>query len=129
MDNKPPTIAIPVPSDKKLVKLSKLIPAPASCCFKLLETIVDITVLLNESPPKTNTIIIVMNHDVVSKRKEAVKKLTERNVTPIYNMYKAHLLSTSIPLILPKIMTLIDPGKIITLPISAVLSWLTSLIK
>src|SRR5699024_7031270 len=44
MDNKPPTIAIPVPSDKKLVKLSKLIPAPASCCFKLLETIVDITV-------------------------------------------------------------------------------------
>src|SRR5688500_19679410 len=76
MDNKPPTIAIPVPSDKKLVKLSKLITAPASCCLKLLETIVDITVLVNESPPKTNTIIIVMNHDVVSKRKEAVQKLT-----------------------------------------------------
>src|SRR5699024_11735019 len=76
------------PSDKKLVKLSKLIPAPASCCFKLLETIVDITVLVNESPPKTNTIIIVMNHDVVSKRKEAVKKLTERNVTPMFNTYK-----------------------------------------
>src|SRR5699024_5408040 len=70
MDNKPPTIAIPVPSDKKLVKLSKLIPAPASCCFKLLETIVDITVLVKESPPKTNTIIIVMNHDVVYKIKE-----------------------------------------------------------
>src|SRR5699024_10970879 len=67
MDNKPPTIAIPVPSDKKLVKLSKLIPAPASCCFKLLETIVDITVLVNESPPKTNTIIIVMNNDVSSE--------------------------------------------------------------
>src|SRR5699024_6474743 len=97
MDNKPPTIAIPVPSDKKLVKLSKLIPAPASCCFKLLETIVEMTVLVNESPPKTNTIIIVMNHDVVSKRKEAVKKLTERNVTPMFNTYKGPLLSTSIP--------------------------------
>src|SRR5699024_8234369 len=97
MDNKPPTIAIPVPSDKKLVKLSKLIPAPASCCFKLHETIVDITVLVNESPTKTNTIIIVMNHDVVSKRNEAVKKLTERNVTPMFNTYKGPLLSTSIP--------------------------------
>src|SRR5699024_1801222 len=124
MDNKPPTIAIPVPSDKKLVKLSKLIPAPASCCFKLLETIVDITVYVNESTHiqapaycslkvhekidaiyylhkksiyKTNTIIIVMNHDVVSKRKEAVKKLTERNVTPMFNTYKGPLLSTSIP--------------------------------
>src|SRR5699024_9103503 len=97
MDNKPPTIAIPVPSDKKLVKLSKLIPAPASCCFKQLETIVDITVLLTASPPKTNTIIIVMKHDVVSKRKEAVKTLTERNVTPMFNTYKGPLLSTSIP--------------------------------
>src|SRR5699024_4819758 len=97
MDNKPPTIAIPVPSDKKQVKLSKLIPAPASCCCKLLETIVNITHLLNESPPKTNKIIIVKNHDVVSKRKEAVKKLTERNVTPMFNTYKGPLLSTSIP--------------------------------
>src|SRR5699024_1181623 len=121
MDNKPPTIAIPVPSDKKRVKLSKLIPAPASCCFKLLETIVDITVLVNESPPKTNTIIIVMNHDVVSKRKEAVKKLTERNVTPMFNTYKGPLLSTSIPRMEPKILTLIVPGKIITLTISSVL--------
>src|SRR5699024_4121446 len=123
MDNKPPTIAIPVTSDKNLVKLSKLIPAPASCCFKLLVTIVDITVLVNESPEKTNTIIIVMNHDVVSKRKEAVKKLTERNVTPMINTYKGPLLSTSNPPMQPKIMTLIVPGKIITLPISAVLSW------
>src|SRR5699024_2053242 len=97
MDNKPPTIAIPGPSDKKLVNLSKLIPAPASCCFKLLETIVDITVLVNENPHKTNTIIIVMNHEVDSKRKEAVKQLTERNVTPIINTYKGPLLSTSIP--------------------------------
>src|SRR5699024_4052504 len=97
MDNKPPTIAIPVPSDKKLVKLSKLIPAPASCCLKLLETIVDITVLLNESTPKTKTIIIVMNHDVVSKRKEAVTKLTERNVTPMTNTYNTTPQSTSIP--------------------------------
>src|SRR5699024_8223483 len=97
MDNKPPTIAIPVPSDKKLVKLSKLIPAPASCCFKLLETIVDITVLVNESPPKTNTIIIVMNHDVLYTRKEAIKKLTESNATPKNNMYKGTLLTTSIP--------------------------------
>src|SRR5699024_2149745 len=97
MDIKPPTIAISVPSDKKLVKLSKLIPAPASCCFKLLETIVDITVLLNDSPPKTNTIIILMKHDVVSKRKQAVKKLTEKNVTPMFNTYKGPLLSTSIP--------------------------------
>src|SRR5699024_11119630 len=97
MDNKPPTIALTGRSDKKMVKLSKLIPAPASCCFNLLETIVDITVLVNESPPKTNTIIIVMIHDVVAKRKEAVKKLTERNVTPMFNTYKAPLLSTSIP--------------------------------
>src|SRR5699024_3915801 len=97
MDNKPPTIAIPDPSDKKLVKLSKLIPAPSYCCFKLLETIVDITLWVNESPPKTNTIIIVSNHDVVSKRKEAVKKLTVRNVTPMFNTYKGPLLSTSIP--------------------------------
>src|SRR5699024_5397989 len=97
MDNKPPTIAIPVPSDKKLVKLSKLIPSPAYCCFKLLETIADITVLDEERPPKTNTIIIVMKHDVVSKRKAAVKKLTERNVTPMFNTYKGPLLSTSIP--------------------------------
>src|SRR5699024_2654379 len=97
MDNKPPTNAIPVPSDKKLVELSKLVPAPAPCRYKLLETIVDITDLVNESPPKTNTIIIVMNHDVVSKRKEAVKKLTERNVTPMFNTYKGPLLSTSIP--------------------------------
>src|SRR5699024_3953455 len=120
MDNKPPTIAIPVPSDKKLVKLSKLIPAPASCCFKLLETIVDITVLVNESTPKTNTIIIVMNHDVVSKRKEAVKKLTERNVTPMFNTYKGPLVSTSIPPMKPKIMTLNVPGKITTHQNSAV---------
>src|SRR5699024_1706914 len=97
MDNKQTTIAIRGTSDKKLVKLSKLIPPPASCCFKLLETIFDITVLVNESLPKTNTIIIVMNHDVVSKRKEAVKKLTERNVTPMFNTYKGPLLSTSIP--------------------------------
>src|SRR5699024_8617798 len=97
MDNKPPTIAIHVPSDKKLVKLSKLIPAPAPSCFKLLETIVDIPDLVNESQHTTNTIIIVMNHDVVSKRKEAVKKLTERNVTPMFNTYKGPLLSTSIP--------------------------------
>src|SRR5699024_2677245 len=97
MDNKPPSMAIPGRSDKELVKLSKLIPAPACCCFKLLETIVDITVLVNESPPKTNTIIMVMSHDVVSKRKEAVKKLTERNVTPMFNTYKGPLLSTSIP--------------------------------
>src|SRR5699024_5267976 len=97
MDNKPPTIAIPVPSEKKLVKISKLIPGPASCCFKLLQTIVAITVLVNERTHKTNTIIIVMNHDVVSKRKEAVKKLTERNVTPMFNTYKGPLLSTSIP--------------------------------
>src|SRR5699024_7529753 len=123
MNNKQPTIAIPVPSDKKLVKLSKLIPAPASCCFKLLETIVDITVLVNESPPKTNTIIIVMNHDVVSKRKEAVKKLTERNETPMFNTYKGHLLSTRNQTMLPIIMTLIVQGKIITIPISAVIIW------
>src|SRR5690625_1199246 len=97
MDNKPPTITITVPSDKKLVKLSKLIPAPASRCFKLLATIVDITIFENETPHKKNTIIIVMNHDVVSKRKEAVKKLTERNVTPMFNTYKGPLLSTSIP--------------------------------
>src|SRR5699024_335442 len=97
MENKPHTIAIPVSSDKKRLKISKLILAPASCCFKLLETIVDITVLLYEIPPKTNTIIIVMNHDVVSKRNEAVKKLTERNVTPMFNTYKGPLLSTSMP--------------------------------
>src|SRR5699024_336354 len=97
MDNKPPTIAIPVPSDKKLVKLSKLIPAPASCCFKLLETIVDITVLVNESAPKTDTSIIVMNHEIVSRRQEAVKKRTEANVTPMFNTYKGPLLSSSIP--------------------------------
>src|SRR5699024_3747594 len=119
MDNKPPTIAIPVPSDNKLVKLSKLIAAPASCCFKLLETLVDITVLVNESPAKANTIIIVMNHDVGSKRKEAVKKLTDRNVTPMFNTYKGPLLSTSIPPVQPQVMALIVPGKIITLPISA----------
>src|SRR5690625_2338495 len=97
MDNKPPTIAIPVPSDKKLVKLSKPIPDPASCCLKLLETSVDLTVFVNESTPNTNTIIIVMNHDVGSKSNEAVKKLTERNVTPMFNTYKGPLLSTSIP--------------------------------
>src|SRR5699024_9062123 len=97
MDNKPPTIAIPVPSDKKLVKLSKLIPAPASCCCKILATIGDITVLVNESAHKANTITMVMNNDVVYKRKEEVKKLTERNVTTMFNTYKGPLLSTSIP--------------------------------
>src|SRR5699024_11346264 len=97
MNHKPPTFTTPIHSDKKLVKFSKLIPALASCLFNLLETIDDITVLVNESTPKTNTIIIVMNHDVVSKRKEAVKKLTERNVTPMFNTYKGPLLSTSIP--------------------------------
>src|SRR5699024_7529702 len=122
MDNKQPTIPIPVPSDKKLVKLSKLIPAPDSCCFKLLETIVDITVLVNDSLTTTNTIVIVMNHDVVSKRKEAVKKLTERNATPMFNTYKGPLLSTSIPPMEPKLMTLNDPEKIKTFPIRPVLS-------
>src|SRR5699024_1006711 len=97
MDNKPPTIAIPVPSDKKLVKLSTLIPAPASCCFKLLETIVDIAVLVNESPPKTNTIIIVMNQDVIYKSKEPVKNRTRRNGTPELNTYNAPHRSTSTP--------------------------------
>src|SRR5690625_3519326 len=97
MDNKPPTIAIPVPSDKKLVKLSKLIQAPASCCFKLLETIVDITVLVKERPHKTNKNIIVKHHDVVSKRNEAVKKPTDRYATLFLNTYKGPLLSTSIP--------------------------------
>src|SRR5699024_6385212 len=128
MDNKPPTIAIPVPSDKKLVKLSKLIPAPASCCFKLLETIVDITVLVNESPPKTNTIIIVINHDVDFKRKEALQKVKEINVTQMYNPYKGPLLSTRIQPMQAKIITLSVPGKIITLTISAVLSWRTPFI-
>src|SRR5699024_6389842 len=122
MDNKPPTIAIPVPSDKKLVKLSKLIPAPASCCFTLLETIVDITVLVKESPPKTNTIIIVMHDDGVSKRKEAAKQLTERHVSPMFNTYTGPLLSTSIPPVAPRMMTLLVPGKIITLPSWAVVS-------
>src|SRR5699024_12488745 len=111
MDNKPPTIAIPVPSDKKLVKLSKLIPAPASCCFKLLETIVDITVLVNESPPKTNTIIIVMNHDVVSNRNEAVKKLSERNVTTMFYTIKVNHQSNIIQPLYTKIMTITYPGQ------------------
>src|SRR5699024_459971 len=97
MDNKPPTIAIPVPSDKKLVKLSKLIPPPASCCVKLLETIVDITVWVNERPTTTKTIIIVTKQDVESNRKEALKKPTERNVTPTKNTYKRPLISTSNP--------------------------------
>src|SRR5699024_6804292 len=97
MDNKPPTIAIPVPSVKKLVKLSKLIPASASCCFKLLETIVDITVLVNESTHKTNTIIIVINHEFDFKRKEEVIKLSERNVNQMFNTYKGPHLSKSIP--------------------------------
>src|SRR5699024_6339167 len=88
---------LPVPSDKKLVKLSKLIPAPASFCFKLLETIVDITVLVNDSPPKTKTNIIVSNHGVTSKKKAAIKKLTERNVTPMINTYNGPFLSTSNP--------------------------------
>src|SRR5699024_8219602 len=122
MDNKPPTIAIPVPSDKKLVKLSKLIPAPASCCFKLLETIVDITVLVNESPRITNTIIMVMIDDVVAKREDACKKLTESYVAPMFNTYKGPLLSTSIGIMYPNIMMVTVPGKIITLPIAAVLS-------
>src|SRR5699024_877336 len=96
-DKQPQTIAIPVPSDKKLVKLSKLIPAPASFCFKLLETIVDITVLVNDSPPKTKTNIIVSNHGVTSKKKAAIKKLTESNVTPMVNTYNGPFLSTSNP--------------------------------
>lgn len=65
IDNNPPTIPIPIPSDKKLVKLSKLIPAPASFCFKLHETMVDITVFVKESPPKTKIIIIVMSQGVL----------------------------------------------------------------
>src|SRR5699024_10060819 len=128
MDNKPPTIAIPVHSDKKLINLSKLITAQASCCYKLLETIVDKTVLVNENPPKTNTIIIVINYDVDYKKRKVVQKLTERNVTTMFNTYKGPLLSTSIPPMKPKIMTHIVPGKIITLTISAVYRWSTSFI-
>src|SRR5699024_12803423 len=95
--NNPPTMAIPVPYDKKLGRLRKLLPGPASFCFKLLETIVDITVLVNDSAPKTKTNIIVSNHGVTSKQKAAIKKLTERNVTPMFNTYNGPFLSTSNP--------------------------------
>ncbi|MNH37506.1 hypothetical protein D3C79_984210 [compost metagenome] len=57
---------MPIPSDKKLVKLSKLIPAPASFCSKLLATMVDITVFVKESPPKTKITMIVISSGVVS---------------------------------------------------------------
>lgn len=96
MDNKLFIIVIFVFFDKKLVKLSKFILVLVFCCFKLFEIIVDIIVLVNESLFKINMIIIVMNYDVVFKRKEVVKKLIERNVILMFNMYKGFFLLISI---------------------------------
>ena len=45
---------------------------------------------------KNKTNIIVSNHGVTSK-KAAIKKLTERNVTPMVNTYNGPFLSTSNP--------------------------------
>src|SRR5699024_10132020 len=97
MNIQTPRISISGLFDKKLVKLSKLIVAPASRCVELVETIVDITVLVNERPPKTYTIIFFMNNYVFSNRKNAVNNQTEKYVTSIFNTYKVPLLSTSIP--------------------------------
>ena len=84
---------------------------------------VEITVFVKESPPKTNITIIVMTQGVVSIKRAATKKLIERNATPVVNTNREPFLSTSTPPIYPKIITLIAPGKIIPLPIVAVLNW------
>src|SRR5699024_7303860 len=77
--NKPPTIAIPVPSDKKLVKFSKLIPEATSSSERLLDTIFDITVLVKDNPPITNINIKVVNHILNSTKNAIVKKHIEIN--------------------------------------------------
>src|SRR5699024_10518818 len=81
-DNKPPTIAIPVPSDKKLVKFSKLIPEATSSSERLLDTIFDITVLVKDNPPITNINIKVVNHILNSTKNAIVKKLIEIDNDP-----------------------------------------------
>ena len=96
-DSNPPTTAIPSPSDKKLVKLSKLIPEPLSFVVKLLETIVDITVFVKDRPPNIKIINIVIKKGVVSTNSAANRKLIDNNIAPIVNTNIGPFLSTSIP--------------------------------
>src|SRR5699024_12501744 len=96
-DNKTPTIAIPVPSDKKLVKFSKLIPEATSSSERLLDTIFDITVLVKDNPPITNINIKVVNHILKSTKNAIVKKLIEIDNDPKIKTNNDPFLSTKKP--------------------------------
>src|SRR5699024_12038808 len=96
-DNKPPTIAIPVPSDKKLVKFSKLIPEATSSSERLLDTIFDITVLVKDNPPITNINIQVVNHILNSTKNAIVKKLIEIDNDPKLKTNNATFILTKKP--------------------------------
>src|SRR5699024_7777737 len=118
-DNKPPTIAIPVPSDKKLVKFSKLIPEATSSSERLLDTIFDITVLVKDNPPITNINIKVVNHILNSTKNAIVKKLIEIDNDPKKKKNKDTYITTNKTPKKPKTITLMVPGKITLLPIVA----------
>ncbi|WP_144496050.1 hypothetical protein, partial [Bacillus thuringiensis] len=60
MDNNGGRIAIGVRSDRKVVKLRKVIAGAAWFCWKVVERIVEISVLVKERAGKTKITIIVM---------------------------------------------------------------------
>ena len=59
--------------------------------------IVDITVFVKESPPKTKTMITVMSQGAASMKKAAIKKLEDINTIPMVSTYKEPFRSTSNP--------------------------------
>src|SRR5699024_12794314 len=97
MNNKTPTLTIPIPSDKKLVKLIKLIPKATSTSERLLDTIFDITVLVKDNPPITNINIKVVNHILNSTKNAIVKKLIEIDNDPKIKTNNDPFLSTKKP--------------------------------
>src|SRR5699024_12507339 len=78
-DNKPPTIARPVPSDKTLVKFSKPIPEATSSSERLRDTIFDITVLVKDNPPLTKKNIKAVNNILNTTKNAIVKKQIEKD--------------------------------------------------
>src|SRR5699024_8350697 len=118
-DNKPPTIAIPVPSDKKLVKFSKLIPDATSSSERLLDTIFHITVLVKDNLPITNINITAVNHIPNSTKNAIVKKLIEIDNNHKIKTKNDPFLSTKKPPKYPKTLTHMVPGKTAILPIVA----------
>lgn len=118
--SRPPTTAIPIPSAKKHAKLSMLIPSPACSSLSDSATVVDMTVLIKDSPPNTSTSAPVIYHGDSCPHNISIVKLQVISPRPDANTNEVPRLSTSDPPRIPNTMTLIVPGNKIALPIHAV---------